>query len=49
MANPKRDAPPDLPYGVQPRRPAWPLALLVVGFAAWFAFLIWLAIRYPAR
>ncbi len=40
---------PNVPFGTEPRRPAWPLTALLIVFAAWFAFLIWMAVKYPAR
>ncbi len=41
--------PGDAPYGAWPRRPVWPLAGLIALFAVWFCFLVWMAVRYPAR
>jgi len=39
----------DAPFGTQPRRPVWPLTVLIVIFALWFLFLVWMAIQFPAR
>ena len=49
MAESKPETPPNVPFGTYPRRPCWPLAALLVIFAVWFAFLVWMAMRYPAR
>jgi hypothetical protein len=49
MTTAEHDTAPHAPYGVHPRRAAWPLATLLVVFAIWFGFLIWLAVKYPAR
>jgi hypothetical protein len=49
MAESKPAQPPNVPFGTHPRRPAWPLAALIVAFSLWFAFLVWMAARYPAR
>lgn len=49
MAESKPELPPDVPFGTHPRRSAWPLTALVIVFALWFAFLVWMAMRYPAR
>jgi hypothetical protein len=49
MTETKSEPQSDAPYGTVPRRPAWPLILLIVLFALWFLVLLWLAIRYPAR
>lgn len=48
MAKPKQ---PDssAPYGTEPRRAKWPLLALIIAFALWFAFLLWMALAYPAR
>ncbi len=48
MVDQRSSLPSDAPYGTEPRRPAWPLVLLAILFAGWFAFLVWLAVRYPA-
>ena len=39
----------DHPYGTEPRRSRMPLVTLIAAFAAWFAFLLWMALQYPAR
>ena len=49
MTETKRESGPDVPYGTHPRRPMWPLVALIVVFAAWFAALVWMAVRYPAH
>lgn len=49
MTESKHEMPPDVPFGTQPRRSPGPLAALIILFALWFGFLIWLAVRYPAR
>lgn len=50
MSDPKHIArPTDAPFGTEPRRRPWPLIVLLGLFAAWFAVLIWLAVKYPAR
>jgi hypothetical protein len=49
MTNPDNETTSDRPFGTVPRRPVWPLVLLIVLFVAWFAFLLWMAIFYPAR
>jgi hypothetical protein len=49
VAEPKHDTPPDVPFGTHPYRSSGPLFALIVVFAAWFGFLVWLALRYPAR
>jgi hypothetical protein len=49
MQPPKSTPVSDAPLGTEPRRPAWPLMTLLGIFAAWFAVLIFLAVRYPAR
>lgn len=49
MADPKPQTPPNAPYGTYPRRSVWPLVLLIVAFALWFAVLLWMAAVYPAR
>jgi hypothetical protein len=46
MVDTKTQSPPDAPLGTHPRRPAWPLIAL---FILWCAFLVWLAVYYPAR
>ena len=49
MMTESQPAPPNhAPLGTLPRRPAWPLVVLIVIFAAWFAILIFLAVRFPA-
>jgi len=37
------------PYGTEPCRKPWPLYLFGVLFVVWVAFLIVMAILYPAR
>ena len=49
MTGSKPEIPPHVPFGTRPRRPAWPLVALIVAFATWFAFLVWMAVQYPAR
>ncbi len=49
MSQTKHTPPSEAPFGTEPRRQAWPLLTLLGVFAAWFAVLIYLAIRYPAR
>lgn len=49
MAESKPAPPPNIPFGTHPRRPAWPLAVLIAVLCLWFAFLVWMAMRYPAR
>jgi hypothetical protein len=44
-----KETPPDAPYGTHPRRSNAPLIVLLAVFTLWFGFLIWLAIRFPAR
>lgn len=39
----------DMPLGTSPRRPTWPLIALTLLYLVWFAVLVVLAIRYPAR
>ncbi len=41
--------PADAPYGTTPRRAAGPLIALIILFVVWFAFLVWMALAYPAR
>lgn len=41
--------PPNVPFGTCPRRTAWPLIVLSVLFVAWFVFLWYVALKYPAR
>ena len=48
MAKTEPETSSEAPFGSS-RRPAWPLALFIVLFAAWFVFLAWMAIQYPAR
>jgi hypothetical protein len=36
------------PYGAQSPRSAAPLVAAIVLYAAWFAFLFWMAVQYPA-
>lgn len=47
--NPIKQPPTNVPFGTAPRRTAWPLFGLLVIFAAWFGFLLWLALTHPAR
>jgi hypothetical protein len=48
--NQPKDFPPaDAPFGTHPRRTPAPRIALVMIFALWFGFLVWLAARYPAR
>lgn len=49
MVDTKSASPPDAPLGTHPRRPAWPLIGLIALFILWCAFLVWLAVYYPAR
>ncbi len=49
MAERKHDTPPNVPFGTHLRRSSGPLLALIVIFAAWFGFLVWLAVYYPAR
>ncbi len=49
MTQAEPETPPNVPFGTHPRRSAWPLAGLIVVFLLWFAFLVWLAVRFPAR
>jgi hypothetical protein len=49
VTQPKHEAPPDVPFGTLPRRSLAPLIVLILLFAIWFACLVWLAVRYPAR
>ena len=49
MIEPKQEFPSDAPYGTRPRRPTRLLVMLIVLFAVWFGFLIWMAVRYPAH
>ena len=39
----------DAPYGTEPRRRKGPLIVLLVLFLLWAAFLLWMALVYPAR
>jgi hypothetical protein len=48
MADLKPDPSRPGPFGVYPRRAVWPLVLLIVIFTFWFAFLVWMAVKYPA-
>ncbi len=36
------------PFGAQEPRPAWPLTITIVLYAAWFGVLVWMALFYPA-
>lgn len=45
----KPEFPANVPYGTYPRRATWPLTVLIIVFAAWFFFLVWMAVQYPAR
>lgn len=49
MADPKHDPDGTAPFGTTPRRSMSVLMGLIVVFALWFACLLWLALRYPAR
>jgi hypothetical protein len=49
MTQPKPDPTSDAPFGTEPRRPAWPLICAAIVFALWFSFLVFIAIRFPAR
>jgi hypothetical protein len=51
MHMPENKLPPpgDAPFGTLPRRSSWPLVSLIVLFGLWFCFLVWMALRYPAR
>ncbi len=49
MAQPKPDPTGGAPYGTVPRRSMWLLWVLIPIFLAWFAFLISLAVRFPAH
>jgi len=49
MTEPPADPSSSAPFGTRPRRRAWPLAVLIVVFSLWFALLVALALRYPAR
>jgi hypothetical protein len=40
---------PNAPFGVEARRSRWPLLLWLVLYLVWFALLLWLATRSPAR
>lgn len=48
MTHPDAQPSSDAPLGTLPRRRAWPLYALIVAFAVWFVFLVFLAVRYPA-
>lgn len=49
MTAPKSGPPSPAPFGTEPRRTTWPLVALISVFVAWFGFLVWMAVSYPAR
>ncbi len=49
MTEPHKEPSGNAPFGTVPRRRMWPLAVLILVFIVWFAFLVSLAVRYPAH